>query len=122
MRGVCEHTLQLWARNCQFGLKLQQKFSHCKFCSVLPLPAQKANFVDFPRFPGSVERSSFLGGKSLGDGHPDRRESLFTVELFHPQLKLQKLTVLSGFQRKQKDLDIDRDCKAQIYIGGSGLL
>ena len=38
--------------------------------------------------------------------------ALFTVEPFHPDL--QKLTVLSGFQRKQKDLYIDRDCWAQM--------
>ena len=65
---VCTLCLQLWARNCQFGLNPQQKLSLCKFWSNLYLAAQKADFVDFPRFPGSVVRSRFLGGSQLVTG------------------------------------------------------
>ena len=116
----CVHALQLWARNCQFGPNSQQKkLSHCKFCSNLALPAQKANFVDFPRFPGSVLNGAVFSGESIGEGHTDRKP-------FHQQWKPnQRLAVLLGFQRKQKNLwTIHRtrflECRhgtSNIYLG-----
>ena len=77
----CVHALQLWARNYQFGPNSQQKkLSHCKFCSNLALPAQKANFVDFPRFPGSVLNGAVFSGESIGDGAHRQEAFSSTVE------------------------------------------
>ena len=102
----CVHTLQLLARNCQFGPNSQQKLSHCKFCSKLSLAARKANFVDFPRFPGSVlNGADFLGGSQLVTGIQTGGNLHSESSLFNKSWNSTKnVTVWLGFQRKPKAL------------------
>ena len=48
-------TLKVLAQKCQFGPNSQQKPSHDLFELIFPPSAPKADLVDFPGLPGSVE-------------------------------------------------------------------
>ena len=51
----CTFFTKVLAQKCQFGPNSQQKPSHDLFELNLPLAAPKADLVDFPGLPGSVD-------------------------------------------------------------------